>query len=160
MKLRKCDSCGKEFWYTGRHGTRNKHFFCCYDCYIGFKLMQIEVPCDLCGKPFMKKRSDIGRTEHNFCSEECYRNYICLNRESKDGLKYGGKAVYRIMVEHEIGRELSSEEHVHHIDGNHKNDSLSNLSVVSRSEHQQIHAAQKPRNRKGQFVRAEGGDAQ
>ncbi len=159
MKLRICDNCGKEFWYKGRHGTRNKHFFCCYDCYIGFKEKKVKVPCDLCGQLFMKKRSDVGRTDHNFCSEECYRTYMCLNRDSKDGLKYDGKAVYRLMLEHELGRPLLPEEQVHHIDGNHKNNALSNLSVVSRSEHQQIHAAIKPRNSKGQFIR-EGGDAE
>lgn len=158
MKIKKCDNCGKEFSYRGRHGTRNKHFFCSYDCYIEFKTKKIEVPCDMCGGPFMKKRSDIWRSKYNFCCEECYRTYICLNRESKNGLAYDGKPVYRMMIERELGRELSPEELVHHIDGNHKNNAMSNLLVVSRSEHQKIHAAARPRNSKGQFIR-EGGEA-
>ena len=158
MKNKICDNCGERFEYYGRHGTRNKHFFCCHDCYISFKTKKIEVTCDLCGETFWKKRSDIGRTDHNFCSEDCYRSYIALSRDSKDGLKYSGKAVYRMMMEHELGRELSPEEQVHHIDGNHKNNALSNLRLVSRSEHQQIHAAIKPRNEKGQFI-CEGGEA-
>ena len=158
MKIKKCDSCGTEFQYRGRHGTRNKHFFCCYDCYIEFKTKKVEVSCDLCGETFLKKRSDIWRTKYNFCCEECYRDYMSLNRQSKDDLRYDGKPIYRLMVEHELGRELSSEELVHHIDGNHKNNAMSNLAVVTRSEHHKIHAAVRPRNDKGQFIR-EGGDA-
>ena len=158
MKIKKCDNCGKEFEYRGRHGTRNKHFFCCHNCYIEFKTKKVEVPCDLCGKTFLKKRSDIWRSKNNFCCEECYRDYMSLTRQSKDGLKYDGKPVYRLMIGLEQGRELTSEELVHHIDGNHKNNALSNLVVVTRSEHHRIHAAVRPRNDKGQFVR-KGGDA-
>ena len=83
---------------------------------------------------------------------------MSLNRQSKDDLRYDGKPIYRLMVEHELGRELSSEELVHHIDGNHKNNAMSNLAVVTRSEHHKIHAAVRPRNDKGQLVR-KGGDA-
>ena len=158
MKIKKCDNCGKEFEYRGRHGTRNKHFFCCHNCYIEFKTKKVEVPCDLCGKTFLKKRSDIWRSKNNFCCEECYRDYMSLTRQSKDGLKYDGKPVYRLMIGLEQGRELTSDELVHHIDGNHKNNAMSNLVVVTRSEHHRIHAAVRPRNDKGQFVR-KGGDA-
>lgn len=158
MERKICDNCGKEFVYRGRHGTRNKHFFCCYNCYIEFKTKKVEVSCDLCGEPFLKKRSDIRRSNYNFCCEECYRNYMSLSRQSKTGPKYYGKPIYRLMIEHELGRELTSEEQVHHVDGNHKNNAMSNLIVVSRSEHQKIHAAMKPRNKKGQFI-LEGGGA-
>ena len=82
---------------------------------------------------------------------------MSLNRQSKDGLKYEGKPLYRMMVEHELGRKLMPEELIHHIDGNHKNNALSNLAIVTQSEHQKIHAALKPRNAKGQFIK--GGDA-
>ena len=158
MERKICDNCGKEFVYRGRHGTRNKHFFCCYNCYIEFKTKKVEVSCDLCGEPFLKKRSDIRRSNYNFCCEECYRNYMSLSRQSKTGPKYYGKPIYRLMIEHELGRELTSEEQVHHVDGNHKNNAMSNLIVVSRSEHQKIHAAMKPRNKKGLFI-LEGGEA-
>ena len=158
MERKICDNCGKEFVYRGHHGTRNKHFFCCYNCYIEFKTKKVEVSCDLCGEPFLKKRSDIRRSNYNFCCEECYRNYMSLSRQSKTGPKYYGKPIYRLMIEHELGRELTSEEQVHHVDGNHKNNAMSNLIVVSRSEHQKIHAAMKPRNKKGQFI-LEGGEA-
>lgn len=45
------------------------------------------------------------------------------------------------MIRH-LGRALSVNEHVHHIDGNYLNDDLTNLVVVDRQTHQQLH--QKP----------------
>lgn len=38
-----------------------------------------------------------------------------------------------------IGRELTTEERVHHKDGNPSNNEPSNLQVVTNSEHAQIH---------------------
>lgn len=52
-----------------------------------------------------------------------------------------------------IGRELSSGEQVHHIDGNHTNNSADNLMVVTKSEHMKIHAGMKRRDKSGCFVK-------
>lgn len=43
---------------------------------------------------------------------------------------------HRWIVEQHLGRKLESWEHVHHIDGNHLNNLLSNLEVLSNAEHQ------------------------
>lgn len=45
----------------------------------------------------------------------------------------------RYTAEKFIGRRLSSDEIVHHIDGNPFNNSIENLMVVSRAEHKKIH---------------------
>lgn len=44
---------------------------------------------------------------------------------------------------------------VHHIDHNHNNNSLSNLSVITKAEHTRLHnlSNPRPRNSKGQFIR-------
>ena len=157
-RLKVCDYCGRTFEYSGHHADRNNHFFCSMECASAFKVKQEEVVCDLCGKRFMKKRSDIARSQHNFCSEECYRNYVELMKENKKGLIYNGKPVYRIMVEQKLGRELTQDEEVHHIDGDHFNNDISNLIVLSKTEHSKIHASWKDRNEAGKFV--EGGDAE
>jgi hypothetical protein len=44
----------------------------------------------------------------------------------------------KVMQEH-LGRELLSEEIVHHLDGNKKNNSIENLELTTRSEHINIH---------------------
>ena len=66
---------------------------------------------------------------------------------SDDGMGYlrlnkGKKRIHRIVVEKSLGRVLSSNEIVHHIDGDKTNNNISNLQIVTRSEHCQIH---KPR---------------
>jgi hypothetical protein len=152
-----CDYCGREFEYLGHHTGRNQHFFCSKQCSDNFKSKQVEVTCDLCGKQFMKKQSDIARSSHNFCSLECSKTFTFMMNDNKRGLHYGRKPLYRILMEEKLGRELTADEEVHHVDGNHFNNALENLVVLSKSEHARIHAAWKERNEVGQFEG--GGDA-
>lgn len=46
---------------------------------------------------------------------------------------------HRVVIENYLGRKLSMNEHVHHIDGNPKNNSIDNLEVVTPEEHAKIH---------------------
>lgn len=46
---------------------------------------------------------------------------------------------HRKVMEEHLGRKLSSNEIVHHIDGDKSNNDISNLMVVSRAEHLNIH---------------------
>lgn len=48
-------------------------------------------------------------------------------------------SIYRFMMERKLGRELTSNEVVHHKDFNHENNKISNLQVMSRSEHSILH---------------------
>jgi hypothetical protein len=43
---------------------------------------------------------------------------------------------HRWVMEQTLGRKLESWEHVHHIDGNHLNNSIENLEVLSNADHQ------------------------
>lgn len=47
---------------------------------------------------------------------------------------------HRVVMEEHLGRKLQSNEHVHHINGNTLDNSLTNLIVLTRSEHSKIHA--------------------
>lgn len=53
----------------------------------------------------------------------------------------GGKYIYeyRLVAEALVGRPLRSDEIVHHIDGDVTNNNLSNLRVMSQSEHAKLH---------------------
>lgn len=53
---------------------------------------------------------------------------------------------HREVMESVLGRALTSNEHVHHKDGNWLNNDLSNLELMTRSQHMQVHRiwAQKP----------------
>lgn len=46
---------------------------------------------------------------------------------------------HRLVVEKFIGRALLKNEHIHHIDGNPKNNSIKNLEVVDACTHCRIH---------------------
>lgn len=48
--------------------------------------------------------------------------------------------VYRYIVACKYGRKLSQNEIVHHLDGNKLNNDINNLEVLSRSEHNRLHA--------------------
>lgn len=55
--------------------------------------------------------------------------------------KHNGKKVdlHRHIMQEHLGRKLDINEVVHHIDGNTLNNELSNLQVMSRSEHSRLH---------------------
>ena len=46
---------------------------------------------------------------------------------------------HRFIVEKSIGRKLTPNEIVHHIDGNKRNNSLDNLMIMTRAEHARLH---------------------
>jgi hypothetical protein len=51
--------------------------------------------------------------------------------------------VHRLVMSEKIGRPLTKDEHVHHIDGNKLNNNIENLMLVTRSEHTKIEQALK-----------------
>ena len=57
-------------------------------------------------------------------------------------LKINGKKYdeHRLIMENNIGRKLTFNEVVHHIDGNKSNNKIENLQLMSRSEHARLHS--------------------
>lgn len=148
-----CDNCGKEYWDHGKHKYRNQHRFCSKECAYEFKTKKVEVLCDWCGKPFLKKKSAVAKSQHNFCDKDCYldfRNFVLAGAKNQ---RVCNQVIYRILAESKLGRPLTPDEHVHHIDGNHLNNDPDNLMVLSNSEHMKIHAAKKRRDKYGRFVK-------
>lgn len=54
-------------------------------------------------------------------------------------IKHRYVAEHRLIMEEFLGRYLTSEEHVHHIDENPHNNEISNLEIVSKAEHNRKH---------------------
>lgn len=46
---------------------------------------------------------------------------------------------HRVLMENKLNRLLETNEEVHHIDGDRHNNTIENLEVVSRGEHQRLH---------------------
>lgn len=115
--------------------------------------------CPLCNMEF--KHPD---KRQRFCSRECYLKYnLGANhpnfktgiRIHSDGYLRNSKDQYihRLVMEEYLGRKLSNREHIHHKDGNVTNNDISNLSILSNSEHRKLEYKLAPKNIHGQFTR-------
>ena len=73
-----------------------------------------------------------------FCADNC--GYVCfMDKEHPLSHKTGRTYYHRHVASIKYGRWLSSEEHVHHIDENKKNNNPDNLLVLSPEEHTSLH---------------------
>lgn len=67
-------------------------------------------------------------------------NYISSQGYLVDStVRNNKKLIHRQVMESYLGRKLRSNEIVHHIDGNKLNNDISNLCILSRSEHAKLH---------------------
>lgn len=57
-----------------------------------------------------------------------------------DNGNHTSKSYPRFLIEQSIGRELLSNEDVHHRDGDVTNNNICNLEIVKHGEHQQMHS--------------------
>lgn len=110
----------------------------------------IDCVCQFCEKEYKFKPYPSKRFSR-FCSRICSNRGIAKESarlrgdiqrgrgEGKTYTKLYGRHMHRVVIEDKIGRKLSSDEIVHHIDGNKKNNDVSNLQIVTRQEHCKIH---------------------
>jgi hypothetical protein len=163
----KCSNCRVDFYQKRYKLLRNKNNFCSSACTWEYNTGKIRTSktlnCGICGKEIVVMRSRLSRNKNNFCSKKCFWKH---EEKSKIGEKYhwkGGRYLsrgyyliykkehpncnsdgyvleHRLMVEGKIGRYLEKNEVVHHIDGNKKNNDISNLMLFkSNSEHIKHH---------------------
>lgn len=82
-----------------------------------------------------------GRTiEQRFAMRDRRKN--AKDRVGKEVHTYNkqlGETEHRKIMRMKLGRELTSDEVVHHVDGNPFNNKPNNLMVMSRSEHTRLH---------------------
>lgn len=87
-----------------------------------------KVQCIVCGKTY-----DAFRKNAKFCSD-CFKKV--MNKDLESDNNYGE---HRLLAENVIGRKLTYNEVIHHLDGNSQNNSLDNLILLSRSKHTSLH---------------------
>ena len=142
-----CLNCKKEFELLSCE-TRvklNAVHYCSLKCRDEARKKGKNVKCKNCGKEFYTTRNEC-------CSEKCSREYIKKNYKhklymengylagyEKDYNKKGNYKLHRKTMEDYLGRKLNDNEIVHHIDGNKLNNDISNLQVMTRSEHSRYH---------------------
>ena len=127
----------------------------------------VQLMCIACNKPFLSTPHFAKKRET--CSKVCGNRIKSIRRKGRytgkdhphwNGGKYTNKSGYvelslkgtrayehRHVMQVHLGRKLSMREHVHHIDGNKSNNSLSNLVVINIVDHAKLHASTTSRKR-------------
>lgn len=91
--------------------------------------------CEICGQEFEAINKHISK----YCPE-CWNKIKYKNLEADNNYNFKGeRGEHRIIVENLLGRKLSYNEVIHHLDGNSKNNSIDNLLLLSRSSHVSLH---------------------
>ncbi len=167
MPIKNCVLCTKEF---KARKTRNK--FCSQECRYSAARKRTIGKCGVCSKEIICMPSDKKFNKGKYCSRDCWRKSdSCKNgrppvRYGSENNKWnGGKSISRgyihvrisehprrnkrgyvpeqvLVAEKFIGRFLSSEELVHHINSIKTDNSTDNLYIFpNRSEHTKYHMA-------------------
>jgi len=103
--------------------------------------------CLECGKYYNASKY---KPNSKFCSNECRlkgngklsafkRGEVQRGTGNIAYIKYNGQHLHRYLMEKKLSRKLTSDEIVHHKDGNKFNNIISNLELVTRSKHAIIH---------------------
>ena len=147
-----CPNCHAEY------GKRKR----CYKCQPGRARNRVSCVCAICTQPFEVQANQAKHGEGKYCSVPCaneglrrvlvkpldqrpkYINKqgyimvpIAARRRGPSGGDY--RAEHRMIMEAHIGRHLSRNEHVHHINENKSDNRLENLELLTNSEHQKRH---------------------
>ena len=153
-----CDWCGIEI---SRYPSQIKRFnFCCRKCLADYsnKTRNPEGYKKL--KDYTKMSEHLSKLNQEINPSRMTPQTRQKLRDSRLGsgngvtyAKYFGVHEHRVVAEKLLGRALTDEEVVHHVDGNKRNNDPENLMVLpSQSEHAKLHMRER--------VFWNGGDAQ
>lgn len=149
-----CSVCGES--YRSRQAKDRKvSRFCSRKCKaIGETRPRLNVQCPTCASPFQTYETTTGEQHRTFCSHKCATDN---NVTQGVGRLINGRAVtlhvsgylmcwapgrgrmmeHRYVMEQHIGRELHSDEQVHHINGVKTDNRIENLALLSPRAHAQ-----------------------
>lgn len=137
---------------------------------------RIEKRCEVCGDSFSVKPShaDVRFTCSTDCKYKRLEEHLStLNGKGKDSINWrGGKFIspagyvfiydpenpmansrgyvreHRLVMSKHLGRTLTEDEIVHHIDGDKSNNSINNLEIMTNAEHTALHAKERAGERR------------
>lgn len=91
----------------------------------------IAKPCEHCGQMFQAERA-----RNRFCGKSCQHDAA---RSGKGYVQTAAGYEHRVVMERYLNRQLTSLEHVHHKNGNVRDNRIENLEVLSIQEHSRLH---------------------
>ncbi|WP_304683908.1 HNH endonuclease [Ileibacterium valens] len=139
-----CDMCGKEIQ---RYPSQIKsHNFCSKTCLAAFsskrknpdKYKELKSYSNI-GAVFKQNNSTWNKTRMTPEVRSKLRKKKLGTGEGKSYCKLFGQLEHRVIAEQLLGRPLKSEEVVHHIDGDRRNNHPANLLVLTQSDHFKLH---------------------
>ena len=160
-----CLVCGNAFYYPASSIKYRTPKYCSRKC-SGLGTQNREVfQCSFCKKdiPVMQSRAE--KHNNHFCNILCHHKYMhekpnrvvngfwyengykVISVKSK---KQGKKEHIKVMEEH-IGRSITKNEVVHHINEVKDDNRIDNLQLMTRSEHARLHRLQDIANGKKLF---------
>ncbi len=128
-----CNDCGKNKWGKWFECSR-----CSIQFYVGHRNVSQRKTklCDKC--------VTIAKTERIIAQNKANTGEFTLSQKgykyvSDPTQKHGYKFLHRKVMEGALGRELTKEDVVHHIDGDKSNNELENLHLTTRTGHAVAH---------------------
>lgn len=159
-----CSICERSFYVL----PGSKKRICSKECRSkSYKQHRLKLTCPVCGKEFsLTKAAAAGRGAEPSCSRACdlirrTKNGIGREHNGRPVIKWstgylflyepdhpasfrnGWLAEHRWVMEQHLGRQLTTEEHVHHINGVKDDNRIENLVVLGHSEHSRITQAER-----------------
>jgi hypothetical protein len=143
--IKNCQNCGKQFHVKPSRIKRGGGKFCSRKCYHSLPFPK--KICLYCQQPAKKR----GMCNRHYLRWYRYGDpHFRQRRAGGEGtistqgyrvITIDGKLIleHRHVMEQHLGRKLSSQELIHHIDGNKLNNELSNLQLITRCSHPHLH---------------------
>lgn len=171
-----CETCGATMYVKPHQEKVGGGRFCSQACLASWQARNsVARACAECGKPMRLSPSQARR--RRFCSFACQmegrrtnalprrhngrrvrkdRNgYIWVWEPGHPASHTGWMFEHRLVMERSVGRALSRDEHVHHINGVKDDNRPENLTLLSPTEHQGITSAEIVARRRAQRAELE-----